>query len=119
MQFDQKQLFGIAQDYPWFMFTGEEIALLCNVSRDFVTKVKLAADSPFCLNKCRPEWFANWMREHPDFQLSKAPAPLPALMCPICLELSPSEQSSLQAFNKSKKVRQRQADSKRFAIAKS
>jgi hypothetical protein len=32
---------------------------------------------PFCLNKCRPEWFAEWMREHPDFQLTKGYAPNP------------------------------------------
>jgi hypothetical protein len=52
-------------------FTVEEIATLCNVSRDFVSKVRAANDSPFCLNKCRPEWFADWMRLHPDFQLTK------------------------------------------------
>jgi hypothetical protein len=71
MQHDQKQLHQIAQDYPWYMFTVEEIALLCNVSRDVVSKVRAATDSPFCLNKCRPEWFAEWMRAHPDFQLTK------------------------------------------------
>ena len=71
MQHDQKQLHQIAQDYPWYMFTVEEIALLCNVSRDVVSKVRATTDSPFCLNKCRPEWFAEWMREHPDFQLTK------------------------------------------------
>jgi hypothetical protein len=76
MQHDQKQLHQIAQDYPWFMFTVEEIATLCNVSRDVVSKVRAATDSPFCLNKCRPEWFANWMREHPDFQLTKDFSPL-------------------------------------------
>ncbi|MCE0497999.1 MAG: hypothetical protein LV481_08655 [Methylacidiphilales bacterium] len=59
------------------MFTVEEIALLCNVSRDFVSKVRAAADSPFCLNKCRPEWFAEWMRQHPDFQLTKDYEPVP------------------------------------------
>lgn len=71
MQHDQKQLHQIAQDYPWYTFTVEEIALLCNVSRDVVSKVRAATDSPFCLNKCRPEWFTDWMREHPDFQLTK------------------------------------------------
>ncbi len=64
MPLDDKQLHQIAQDYPWFMFTVEEIATLCNVSRDFVSKVRAANDSPFCLNKCRPEWFADWMRGH-------------------------------------------------------
>ena len=73
MQHDQKQLHQIAQDYPWYVFTVEEIAILCNVSRDFVSKVRMAPDSPFCLNKCRPEWFTAWMREHPDFQLTKFP----------------------------------------------
>jgi hypothetical protein len=71
MQHDQKQLHQIAQDYLWYMFNIEEIALLCNVSRDVVSKVRATTDSPFCLNKCRPEWFAEWMREHPDFQLTK------------------------------------------------
>ncbi len=71
MPLDDKQLHQIAQDYPWFMFTVEEIATLCNVSRDFVSKVRGSADGPFCLNKCRPEWFADWMRAHPDFQLTK------------------------------------------------
>lgn len=71
MQHDQKQLHEIAQDYPWYTFTVEEIALLCNVSRDVVSKVRAAADNPFFLNKCRPEWFTEWMRQHPDFQLTK------------------------------------------------
>jgi hypothetical protein len=71
MPLDDKQLHQIAQDYPWFMFTVEEIATLCNVSRDFVSKVRGSTDGPFCLNKCRPEWFAEWMRAHPDFQLTK------------------------------------------------
>ena len=71
MQHDQKQLHQIAQDYPWFMFTVEEIAVLCNVSRDVVTRARMAEDSPFFLNKCRPEWFTEWMRRHPEFQLTK------------------------------------------------
>ena len=71
MQHDQKQLHQIAQDYLCHMFTVEEIALLCNVSRDVVSKVRATDDSPFCLNKCRPEWFADWMRDHPDFRLTK------------------------------------------------
>ena len=79
MQHDQKQLHEIAQDYPWHTFTVEEIALLCNVSRDVVTRARLANDSPFFLNKCRPEWFLQWMREHPDFQLTKGlPLDIPA-----------------------------------------
>ena len=71
MQCDQKQLHQIAQDWPWYTFTVEEIALLCNVSRDVVSKVRAARDNPFFLNKCRPEWFTAWMREHPSFQLTK------------------------------------------------
>ena len=74
MQHDQKQLHEIAQNYPWHTFTVEEIAVLCNVSRDVVTRVRMADDSPFFLNKCRPEWFTEWMRDHPEFQLTKAPA---------------------------------------------
>ncbi len=71
MPLDEKHLHQIAQDYPWYMFTVEEIATLCNVSRDFVSKVRASADGPFCLNKCRPEWLADWMRAHPDFRLTK------------------------------------------------
>ncbi|HUB68036.1 MAG TPA: hypothetical protein VL981_11180 [Candidatus Methylacidiphilales bacterium] len=72
MQFDQKQLFQIARDYPWWLFTGEEIAALCNVCRDQVTRVRSAHDSPFRFNKCRPEWFTEWMRTHPEFQQTKS-----------------------------------------------
>ena len=53
------------------MFTGEEIALLCNVSVTMVSLVKKEADSPFCTNKCRPEWFAEWMRTHHSFVLNR------------------------------------------------
>ena len=83
MQHDQKQLFQIANDYPYYTFNMEEIAILCNVSRDFVGKVRMMRDSPFCLNKCRPEWFADWMRRHPEFQLSKGLVPLPHVL-PDC-----------------------------------
>jgi hypothetical protein len=83
MQHDQKQLHQIAQDYPWYMFTVEEIALLCNVSRDVVGRARLMTDNPFFLNKCRPEWFTEWMRKHPDFQLTKAFRPL-ADVLPSC-----------------------------------
>ena len=71
MQHDQKELHQIAQNCPYYLFTIEQIASLCNVSRDVVTKARLADDSPFFLNKCRPEWFAEWMRKHPEFQLTK------------------------------------------------
>jgi hypothetical protein len=75
MQHDQKQLHEIARDYLCHMFTVEEIALLCNISRDVVSRARAATDSPFFLNKCRPEWFLEWMREHPDFQLTKGSLP--------------------------------------------
>ena len=74
---DQKQLHDIALDYPWYMFTGEEIAELCNVSQNVIWRVKSMADHPFFLNKCRPEWFLEWMRNHPEFQLTKAYSPDP------------------------------------------
>jgi hypothetical protein len=74
MQNDQKQLHQIAQNCPYYLFTVEQIAVLCNVSRDVVTKARLADDSPFFLNKCRPEWFTEWMRQHPEFQLTKGEA---------------------------------------------
>ncbi len=46
MQHDEKQLHQIAQDYPWYMFTVEEIAILCNVSRDVVSKVRASRRQP-------------------------------------------------------------------------
>ncbi len=90
MQHDQKQLHQIAQDYPWHTFTVEEIAVLCNVSRDVVSRARMACDSPFFLNKCRPEWFLQWMREHPDFQLSKDYAPVPEC---VRAEAAPSKRT--------------------------
>src|ERR1700733_7926784 len=74
---DQKQLHQIALDYPWYMFTGEEIAELCNVSQNVISRVKAMSDSPFFLNKCRPEWFLDWMRNHPEFQLTKSCLTIP------------------------------------------
>jgi hypothetical protein len=75
MQHDQKQLHQLARDYLWYMFTGEEIAAICNVSQNVISRVKSLADSPFFLNKCRPEWFLEWMRVHSNFQLTKADIP--------------------------------------------
>lgn len=72
MQHDQYQLHEIARDNPCWMFTGEEICVLCNVSQNVVSRVKAHPDSPFFLNKCRPEWFLDFMRNHPEFQLTKA-----------------------------------------------
>lgn len=71
MSYDHKPLHQLAQEIPWALFTGEEIAVLCRVSQNVVTRVKSKPDSPFRLNKCRPEWFAEWMRNHPEFQLTK------------------------------------------------
>ena len=73
MELDQNQLVELALSRPWWMFTGQEIAMLCNVSSTFVSLVKQETDSPFCVNKCRPEWFAEWMRVHPHFQLRRGP----------------------------------------------
>ena len=70
MRRDKNQLHELAQD-SWVLFNGEEIAELCRVSQNVVTKVKSKPDSPFRLNKCRPEWFSQWMRDHPKFQLTK------------------------------------------------
>jgi hypothetical protein len=77
-QHDQKQLHEIARDKPCYMFTGEEICVLCNVSQNVVSRVKAHPDSPFFLNKCRPEWFLEFMRNHPEFQLTKAQPDSPA-----------------------------------------
>ena len=75
MQQDQKRLNQIAQDDPFYMFSGKEIAELCNMSQNVITGVKARADHPFFLNKCRPEWFLEWMRNHTGFQLTKAGPP--------------------------------------------
>ena len=86
MPHNKKPLHQIALDSPYYMFTGEEIAELCNVSQNVISRVKAMPDSPFFLNKCRPEWFLEWMRGHPDFQLTKA---------------DPSKLDTLQDFNSS------------------
>ena len=72
---DQKTLRQIAKDDPHYMFNGKEIAELCNLSQNVISGVKARSDHPFFLNKCRPEWFLEWMRTHPDFQLTKAGPP--------------------------------------------
>ena len=69
---DRKQLLQIAQDDPHYMFTGKQIAELCNLSQNVISGVKARSDHPFFLNKCRPEWFLEWMRTHTGFQLTKA-----------------------------------------------
>ena len=78
MQFDQKQLFQLARDFPWFLFTGEEISALCNVGEDQVRRVRNSPDSPFRYNKCRPEWFTAWMQDHPE---SQPAASSPVMSC--------------------------------------
>ena len=75
---DQKQLHQLYKDNPCWMFTGEEICEICNVSQNVVSRVKAHPDSPFFLNKCRPEWFLKFMRKHPEFQLTKAPNLVPS-----------------------------------------
>jgi hypothetical protein len=93
---DQKQLHDIALDYPWFMFTGEEIAVLCNVSQNVISRVKALPDSPFFLNKCRPEWFLEWMRNHPEFQLTKAYSPLTTVLAEKpSIDLPPQQPTAL------------------------
>jgi hypothetical protein len=68
---DQKQLHLLFKENPCWMFTGEEICEICNVGQNVVSRVKAHPDSPFFLNKCRPEWFLEFMRNHPEFQLTK------------------------------------------------
>jgi len=75
---DQKQLHLLYKENPCWMFTGEEICEICNVSQNVVSRVKAHPDSPFFLNKCRPEWFLKFMRKHPEFQLTKAPNLIPS-----------------------------------------
>ncbi len=72
MQHDPKELPQLALNQPWLMFTGEEIAEICNVSQNVITRFRTSPDSPFFLNKCRPEWFVEWMHGHHKFQLTKA-----------------------------------------------
>ena len=112
---DQKQLHDIALDYPWFMFTGEEIAELCNVSQNVIWRVKALSDSPFFLNKCRPEWFLEWMRNHPEFQLTKAYSSDPAAMQESRSDSLPSHQSPTMRSNQIRKAKPR---SKRPSVLK-
>jgi hypothetical protein len=116
MQHDQQQLHLIAQDYPWYMFTVEEIALLCNVSRDVVSKVRAATDSPFCLNKCRPEWFADWMREHPDFQLTKGSTPEAGIQ-PGCTNVK-NPVGSPPGTDEPRKLKRRKSSPKPLSVRK-
>ena len=47
MQHDQRQLFEIARDYPWYHFTAEEISVLCNVGEHKVRLARNAKDTRF------------------------------------------------------------------------
>jgi hypothetical protein len=89
VQFDQKQLFQIARECPWYLFTGEEISELCNVGEDQVRRVRNAPDGPFRYNKCRPEWLTEWMQNHPE--------PLPVNSLPPPGQLTPSCERCAQA----------------------
>ena len=112
---DQKQLHEIALDYPWFMFTGEEIAELCNVSQNVISRVKALSDNPFFLNKCRPEWFLEWMRNHPEFQLTKAYSPEPMAFPESRRENVPRQHPAPMRSNKVKRIKLR---SRRHSILK-
>jgi len=84
MQHDERQLFEIARDFPWYHFTAEQISILCNVGEHKVRLARNAKDTPFRLNLCRPEQFAAWMLAHPEYQdLKSAPADItePAEAC--------------------------------------
>ena len=111
MQHDQRQLHEIARDYLWYMFTGEEIAAICNVSQNVISRVKGLADSPFFMHKCRPEWFLEWMRVHPEFQLTKAPAP----KLYTRQKTTSSTRSSNSSTEPQKIIRKRKPRPKRFA----
>jgi hypothetical protein len=99
MQHDQKQLHEIARDNLCYMFTVEEIAELCNLSRDVISKVRAAADGPFFLNKSRPEWVLEWMREHPNFQLTKD-VTTPLLATATKITLAKGKASTKKALSK-------------------
>ncbi len=94
MHFDHKQLFQIARDYPWVLFTGAEISELCNIGEDQVRRVRNAPDSPFRYNKCRPEWFTNWMQTHPD---NRCGMPMPSIDHQYCERCSKAVQQHLVA----------------------
>jgi hypothetical protein len=74
MEPNEKELLQKAQENPHYMFNEEEIAVLCNVTLVIVARVASAPDSPFFLNKCRPEWFVQWIRRHADFSAANVPS---------------------------------------------
>ena len=114
MQFDQKQLFQIASDYPWFLFTGEEIAELCNVGEDHVRRVRNAPDSPFRYNKCRPEWFTEWMQTHREFQQPQSSQPVNQPPCERCAE-AVQEHLKMKSLRAKKTTRTKRASKRLHA----
>jgi hypothetical protein len=70
MEPDERELLQKAQENAHWMFTEVEIAVMCNVPQPVVRRVMADRRGPFFMNLCRPEWFAEWMRRHPDFELS-------------------------------------------------
>ena len=113
MPFDQKPLFEIARDYPWVLFTGEQISELCNVGDDQVRRVRNAPDSPFRYNKCRPEWFTEWMQTHPESpQTKSSPSDCHPSTCDRCVE-EVREHLRMKPF-RTPKTKRTKRSSKRF-----
>lgn len=108
----QKQLHQHAKEDLWYLFTGEQIARMCNVSQNVISRIKGLADSPFFMNKGRPEWVVDWMRLHTGFRLTKTGDP----KADIQKRNSPVNSKSSGA--QSKKVKLRKRRSKRRAIRK-
>jgi len=73
MQPNARELLQRAREFPWWLFTAGEIAILCNVTEVIVHRIEAEPDGPFFLDRCRPEWFLDWMRRHPGFDLSAEP----------------------------------------------
>jgi hypothetical protein len=78
-----------------------------------VRRVRNAPDSPFRYNKCRPEWFTEWMQTHPESQQTKSspPACHPAT-CDRCVE-AVREHLRMKPLRGKKNTRTKRA-SKRF-----
>ncbi len=74
MGVDLSKLLETLGTNEYYMCTGEELAVLMNFSKDVMSRIKSAPNSPFFLGKARPRWIRKWMRRHPNFQLSKADA---------------------------------------------
>jgi hypothetical protein len=116
MQHDQKQLFQIACDYPWYLFTAEEISVLCNVGEHKVRLARNAKDTPFRFNLCRPEWFTGWMLDHPQYQdLKSAPidAPESTEACAVFVKQT-FDSRPVRAVKKTAKARQKRISAQPF-----